>query len=61
MGAADAKSTKNDYQLYRLFTPMFLHANLKHLFHNIVMQLFFGSGIEYGIGFINTMILYIFS
>jgi membrane associated rhomboid family serine protease len=35
MGAADAKSTKNDYQFYRLIMPAFLHANLEHIAGNV--------------------------
>ena len=39
MGAADAKSTKNDYHFHRLILPLLLHANLKHISGNIVVQL----------------------
>ena len=35
MGAADAKSTKNNFQFYRLIMPAFLHANLSHIIGNI--------------------------
>ena len=59
MGAADAKSTKNDYQFYRLIMPAFLHANLEHICGNVVFQLYFGSGIEHGIGFWWMAFLYI--
>ena len=61
MGAADAKSTKNNYQFYRLIMPMFLHANLHHITGNIVFQLILGSGIEHGIGFWRMMFLYLVS
>ena len=44
------KSTKNDYQLYRLVMPAFLHANLEHIVGNLIFQLYVGSGIEHGIG-----------
>lgn len=36
LGAADAKSTKNDYQFYRLIMPAFLHAHFNHISGNVV-------------------------
>mgnify|MGYP002633512626 CR=1 FL=1 len=59
MGAADAKSTKNDYQFYRLIMPAFLHAHFEHIFGNVLFQLYLGSGIEHGIGFFWMAFLYI--
>lgn len=59
LGAADAKSTKNDYQLYRLLMPAFLHANFNHISGNVFFQLYFGSCIEYGIGFWRMTFLYL--
>jgi membrane associated rhomboid family serine protease len=41
--------------------PAFLHANLEHIAGNVFFQLIFGSGIEYGIGFLNMAFLYIVS
>jgi membrane associated rhomboid family serine protease len=35
MGAADAKSTKNQYQFYRLIMPAFLHAHFEHIMGNV--------------------------
>ena len=35
LGSADAKSTKNDYEFYRLIMPTFLHANLEHILGNV--------------------------
>lgn len=35
MGAADAKSTKNEYQFYRLIMPAFLHAHFNHITGNV--------------------------
>ena len=55
---ADAKSTKNDYEYYRLIMPAFLHGNLDHIASNLVFQLYAGSGIEYGIGPWRMAILY---
>lgn len=36
MGSADAKSTKNDYEFYRIFMPALLHAHLEHISGNVV-------------------------
>jgi len=36
LGAADAKSTKNDYEFYRLIMPALLHANMNHISGNAV-------------------------
>jgi membrane associated rhomboid family serine protease len=36
MGAADAKSTKNDWELYRLIMPAFLHAHFNHIAGNVM-------------------------
>lgn len=59
LGAADAKSTKNDYQLYRLIMPAFLHAHFEHIAGNVAFQIYFGSGIEHGIGFFRFAFLYL--
>jgi len=58
MGWQDSKKIKNDYQLWRWFTPIFLHGNLEHIVGNVIGQLYMGSGIEYGIGFLKMTILY---
>lgn len=61
LGSADAKSTKNDYEFYRLIMPTFLHANLEHIAGNVAFQLYLGSGIESGIGFLRMSFLYLVS
>lgn len=40
---------------------MFLHGHLEHLAGNVVIQLFLGVGIEYGIGFLKMLFLYLLS
>jgi len=35
LGSADAKSTKNDNEWYRIIMPAFLHANLNHIAGNV--------------------------
>jgi membrane associated rhomboid family serine protease len=61
LGCADAKSTKNDYEFYRLIMPTFLHANLEHIAGNVAFQLYLGSCIESGIGFVRMAFLYLVS
>ena len=61
MGAADAKSTKNDNEWYRIVMPALLHAHFEHISGNVTFQLIIGSGIEYGIGWWRMAILYILS
>mmetsp|Transcript_1315 Transcript_1315/g.1687 ORF Transcript_1315/g.1687 Transcript_1315/m.1687 type:complete len:107 (+) Transcript_1315:352-672(+) len=41
--------------------PAFLHAHLNHIVGNVVFQLYMGSGIEFGIGFVRMAFLYIVS
>ena len=41
--------------------PTFLHANLEHILGNVAFQLYLGSGIEDGIGFVNMAFLYLLS
>lgn len=41
---------KNNFQVWRFLTPVFLHANLVHIVFNIISQLIFGSIIEKQIG-----------
>mmetsp|Transcript_82058 Transcript_82058/g.123208 ORF Transcript_82058/g.123208 Transcript_82058/m.123208 type:complete len:83 (+) Transcript_82058:293-541(+) len=52
---------KNDYQIWRFLTPVFLHANLMHIFSNGVFQLIFGCSLESTIGTYRTIILYFLS
>lgn len=61
MGSADAKSTVNDGQVYRLIMPAFLHAHFNHICGNVIFQLYLGSGIEDGIGFWRMAFLYLIS
>ena len=61
LGAADAKSTKNNYQFYRLIMPAFIHGSLEHISGNVAIQLYLGSGIENGIGPIRMAFLYLTS
>jgi membrane associated rhomboid family serine protease len=57
-GWKDARKIKNQYQIWRLITPTFLHGNAYHIIANVVSQLFLGSGIEYGLGLTKFVVLY---
>ena len=37
---------KNDYQIWRLITPVLLHAGFTHLVFNLITQVIFGSMLE---------------
>lgn len=58
LGWKDARKIKNDYQLWRLVAPTFLHGSAYHLNANIASQLFLGSGIEHGIEVWRMIFLY---
>ena len=49
------------YDYYRLVTSMFLHADLEHLFSNMLILFFVGANVEYDIGHISYLLLYFFS
>jgi len=51
----------HDYQIWRLFTPIFLHSGFQHIVSNLAMQLIFGSLLESMVGFNHTMYLYFIS
>ena len=47
--------------LYRLFTSMFLHANLAHIFFNMLFLYTFGKGVEAVLGSRRYLVLYLLS
>ena len=49
----------NDYQIYRLFLPIFVHTGFGHLVMNLATQLMFGSWLESMVGFTHTAVLYL--
>ncbi len=48
-------------QLYRLFTSMFLHANLAHIFFNMLYLYSFGRHVEAALGSKRYLMLYVMS
>ena len=47
-----------NFEIWRFFTPMLLHANFAHLFFNCFSQLIFGSRLEFQHGSKLIMIVY---
>ncbi len=54
-----AKIAAGEY--YRLFTPMFLHAGIDHIFSNLILLYLLGEVIESKIGSVKFAILYFLS
>lgn len=48
-------------EIWRFFTPTFLHGHFEHIAGNVAGQLYMGSGIESGIGVWRMFFLYIIS
>lgn len=46
-------------EYYRLFTAMFLHFGLEHLFYNMLMLLFLGDTLEKAVGKIRYLLIYL--
>lgn len=49
--------TKN-HEYYRLVTSMFLHANIEHIFNNMLVLLFVGVNLEKAIGKLKYLFIY---
>ena len=61
LGSMNGYNLKKGY-IWLLITPIFLHANLMHLFSNLVTQLIFGISLETSVmGTFKTIILYFIS
>lgn len=61
MGAKRGEEIVKEWQIYRLFTCMFLHGGLVHLLMNMVALLQLGAGIERTYGTAKIAIIYIIS
>lgn len=60
-GAALAPLIVDYGQYYRLFTSMFLHFGIEHLFNNMLILFFIGDNLERVIGKIRFIIIYFVS
>ena len=56
-----SKMRHGHYQLWRFFTPMFLHANFMHLLMNAISTMVVGSSLEKSLGFKKMALLYLAS
>ncbi|XP_010542645.1 PREDICTED: RHOMBOID-like protein 1 [Tarenaya hassleriana] len=61
MGALDVSMVVQKKQVWRLFTCIWLHAGLFHLFANMLSLLFIGIRLEQEFGFVRIGMLYIIS
>lgn len=51
----------NHGEFYRIFTCMFVHAGIDHIYNNMIVLLFIGSYFELAIGRLNYIIVYFLS
>lgn len=61
LGAKDGYRERHDYEVYRFFVPIFLHAGILHIAFNIWAQLRYGLILEREWGIPRTMIIYFLS
>lgn len=61
VGAITWDSIVQRHEYYRLFTSMFLHFGIQHLFSNMVSLVFLGSMLEKRLGHIRYALLYVLS
>ena len=61
MGNKNVDKMLYEYQIWRFFTPMFLHANLTHLLGNLLGTMVLGSSLEGDLGKWKFLALYILS
>jgi membrane associated rhomboid family serine protease len=57
-GAKNPERMKEDLELWRWITPVFLHADLMHLTFNLLMQVILGFRLEPTVGPWKTIIIY---
>lgn len=61
VGSIDAESVILKRQYYRMFTAMFLHADINHIVSNMIFLVGIGQMVERAIGHLRFGILYILS
>lgn len=49
---------REDMELYRLLTSMFMHADLSHLLNNMLVLFFVGDNVERAVGKVKYLIIY---
>lgn len=59
MGELNLKHIVEDGQWYRIFTSMFLHMNLSHLFNNMLILYLLGNMIEKKLGRVQFLMYYL--
>lgn len=57
-GALSVAEIFGEHEYYRLFTYMFLHSGIDHLFNNMLILWFLGDNLEKQMGHIKYLILY---
>ncbi len=58
-GAIDSYDLKYNFQIYRLFTHMFLHGSLEHLLGNMLFLWLFGFEVEKYMGHLPYLVMYL--
>ncbi|KAL3518183.1 hypothetical protein ACH5RR_020772 [Cinchona calisaya] len=61
MGALEVKRVVERHQIWRMFTCMWLHAGLFHVFANMLSLLFVGIRLEQEFGFVRVGLVYVSS
>lgn len=57
-GGITADSLFKEHEVYRLFTSMFVHAGIMHIFNNMLVLFFIGNDLERAIGRVKYLLLY---
>lgn len=57
-GGITAHSLLEEHEVYRLFTSIFLHSGIRHIFSNMLVLFFVGNDLEQIIGRVKYMLLY---
>lgn len=58
-GGITAQSLFGEKEVYRLFTSMFVHSGISHIFNNMLVLFFIGNNLEAAIGRIKYLLLYL--
>ena len=61
LGMLSAWSVFLDGEIWRVFTAMFLHGDVQHIFSNMLILFFLGSMLEKEVGHVPLLIIYVLS